>query len=421
MTGDHRPLLTVVIAATDSPEAVDRALNALEGQGSGRIEVIVVAAEAGRLGSGNNRYDGRIAGSSPHPMPPLPNPPPRGGRGPDARSTRQGKSPFFPPLPPRVGRPSLHQALAPPPLPLWPPPPSWGRVGERGRTHRQESRDEPGFRPSVRRITAPPGSGVPRLRRLGLEAARGRVVAFTEDSCLAEPGWADAWISSFDDPALVAGSGPVDHAEDASTLDWAVVFCEYAPFLASTATSTGPPSRLAGNNFAALRSVALRCSTDEVHETALLAAIYQAGGTVRAVDAAQVRHVRRFGWGEAFGDRLRFGLEYGRLRTVGASPIARWAGLVAGPAILAAQVARLSGTILRDRRHPGRFARALPITLALLAAWSLGEWAGWCLGPPLLRRPPARRRRGTTGRTPGPRPARGDSPRPGCKPGPPAA
>ena len=373
MIEEPRPLLSVVIAATDSPSAVADALRALEGQAPGRIEVIVV----------------------------------------------EDFEAFCPPLPEGEGRQT--------------------------------------FEPPVRYLTAPPGSGVPRLRRLGLEAARGRVVAFTEDSCLAEPGWADAWLSAFDDPGLVAGSGVVEHDDDAPALDWAVVFCEYAPFLG--ATPDAPPARLAGNNFAALREVALRLSGLEVHEVALLAEIrrsafclplppgegrgggrgtsgdgrggHSQGPTVmrrpsppalfpggegrrdhhiRTVEAARVRHVRRFGPREAFRDRSRFGLEFGRLRTVGVSPLVRWAGLVAGPAIFGAQVARLASTIVRDRRHLGRFARTLPITLALLAAWSLGEWLGWCLGPP------AGRPRETKGRTPGPRPARPGSPRPGCKP-----
>ena len=342
MTGDARPHLSIVVAATDSPLAVERVLKALEGQADGRIEVLVVGAF--RL--------------------PLPS----------------GSVQSFSPLPLGEG----------------------GRRGGRGQ-----------------RIIAAPGSGVPRLRRIGLEAARGRVVALTEDSCLAEPGWVEAWLSAFADPSLVAASGAVELDEEAPTLDRAVVFCEYAPFLPPT--PAGPPRRLAGNNFAVLREVALRTSEAELHEVALLAAILREGGSVRIVEGATVRHVRRFGWREAFGDRLRFGFEFGRLRTIGLSPIARRAGFFAGPAIFAVQAARLSSTILRNRRHLGRFVRALPITLALLAAWSLGEWAGWCLGPPARDRPASRRRRGTGGRTLEPRPDPADSTRSGCKPAPPVA
>jgi hypothetical protein len=272
-------------------------------------------------------------------------------------------------------------------------------------------------------LSAPPGSGVPRLRRLGLESARGRVVAFTEDSCLAQSGWAEAWLSSFDDSALVAASGSVEHDSRASTLDRAVVFCEYAPFLPGSKAEDTSTSRLAGNNFAVLREVALKYSAFEVHETILLDAIRRRGGLVRTIEAARVRHVRRFGLGEAFGDRFRFGLEFGRLRTIGAQPIVRWFGLVAGPAIYLSQVARLTRTILGNRRYLAHFIGALPITLALLAAWSLGEWLGWILGPPKVAPDPspARKRRGKAARMPGSKPVRHGSPRSDCRPRPPAA
>jgi hypothetical protein len=338
MNGDDRPGLSVVIAATDSAPAVDRLLRSLAGRDAGRVEVIVVG-EAGVVG-----HDGRPehpATVNPRFSPtPHPNPPPQGGRGP---------FPLAPPL--------------------------WGRAGVGGRDgpELKTNDDQP------RRIVAPPGSGVPRLRRLGLEAASGRVVAFTEDSCVAAPGWLDAWISAFDDPSIAAASGVVEHDPRASAVDRAVVFCEYAPFLPPT--PAGPPARLAGNNFAVDRGVALRLAGDELHETALLAAILREGRPVRTADRAIVRHVRRFGWREAFGDRLRFGFEFGRLRSRGLSPIARLAGWVAGPAIFAVQAGRLGLTILRGRRHLVSFLKSLPITLAMLAAWSLGEWAGWCLGP----------------------------------------
>ncbi len=230
----------------------------------------------------------------------------------------------------------------------------------------------------ARHIQGPPGSGVPGLRGLGVRAARGRVVAFTEDSCVAGPGWAEAWVSAFADGTLAAGTGPVEHDAAASTLDWAVVFCEYAPFLADRAA--GRPDRLAGNNFAATREAAESASIGgEVHEVALLALVGRAGGTARSIPGAGVRHVRRFGPREAFGDRLRFGLEFGRLRRASASRAARWLGLVAGPAIFGAQVARVGRAALATP-HRARFVASLPIVLALLGAWSLGEWLGWAFG-----------------------------------------
>ncbi len=334
--------------------------------------------------------------SSVLPCPPLPRESPDGSK--SLSDPILSPATLDPPPPPRgegflLGSLRPRRVVGPTRIPRTP------RASPRGEGRGQKS--QASLR-SRRMIVAPPGSGVPRLRRLGLEASSGRVVAFLEDSCLVLPGWLDALLDAFEDHAVVAASGVVEHADDASKLDWAVVFCEYAPFLPPV--SKRPPARLAGNNFAVDREIALRLSGAEVHETALLAAILREGRRVRTADRARVRHVRRFGWREAFGDRFRFGLEFGRLRTVGAPPIVRWLGLVAGPAIYASQVARLTRTILGKPRHLGRFVQALPITLALLAAWSLGEWLGWCLGPPnpVRRDPvPARKRRGTAARTPG--------------------
>ncbi len=335
------PRLSVVVAATDSPLAAARAVRALAGQATGRVEVIVVSAPSA--------------------------------------------SALIPLAPPASPRPPGEGARSAPP----------------------------------RYLLAPAGSGVPRLRRIGLEAATGRVVVFTEDSCVAGPGWVAAWLGAFADPDLAAATGLVEHPDDAPVVEWAVVFCEYAPFL--TPGPAGPPARLAGNNFAVARAVALGEPGDEVHEVSLLASIRRAGGTTRTVPGAVVRHVRRFGFRRAIGDRLRFGLEFGRLRAAGSSTIARRAALIAGPAIFAAQAGRIAGTVLRGRRHLGRFARALPIILAMLAAWSVGESLGWALGGPGRGRLPGRKRRGTAGRTPAPRAGRAGSPPAGCTPGPPLA
>ncbi len=242
----------------------------------------------------------------------------------------------------------------------------------------------------VRHLEGPPGSGAPRLRALGLDAAGGRVVAFLEDSVVAEAGWLDAWLAAFEgDPGLAAGSGGVEHDRAASAVDWAVVFAEYAPFLprrAGSGPEGGPPPRLAGNHFAATRAAALRASAGgEVHEVALLASVRARGGRWKMVAGAGVRHVRTFEARRAIADRFRFGLEFGRLRAGSGSKGSRWLGPAAGPWIFGAQVGKVARAAWGSR-HRREFARALPITLALLAAWSLGEWLGWTLGPSPTRR-----------------------------------
>lgn len=328
------PLLSVIVAASDSARAVARTLDALARQrGAERVEVIVAAARD------------RVAA-----------PPPR-----DPRS------------------------------------------------------------PCVRWVVAAPGTDVPRLRRLGLDRATAPLVVFTEDSCLFGPGWAAAWVAAFEDPCVRAATGTVEPAMGAAAIDWAVFFCEYAAFLPRTASDPGPVTRLAGNNFAVRRGGIGAAVLDRpaIHETEVAAAS-SSGGLV-SVRQARAGHVRRYLPREAIGDRLRFGHAYGRLRAVSWPTGVRLAGLSAGPAILWVQASRLCLTMLARRRHLGSFLATLPITLGLLAAWSVGEWLGWLAAPRPPRPPAARRGRGRAAPPEGRPPARPGS-RPGhCTAAPPAA
>jgi hypothetical protein len=264
--------------------------------------------------------------------------------------------------------------------------------------------------PGVLWIAAPTGTSVPRLRKLGLAAAGAPIVAFTEDSCLLEPGWSTALLDAFDDPSLIAATGPVEPAIGNSPIDWAVFFCEYAPFLRSKQVPAQRDRlpRLAGNNFAVRRDAPAALEAAEIHETEVRDELVRTGGAIRAIEGALAWHVRRYSLREAAGDRLRFGIEYGRLRAAKHSRFLKAAALLAGPLIFSVQLARLTGIVLGRRRYAGRFIMSLPVTLALLLAWSVGESLGWTLGPARS----AGNGHGTSARWPG-RPARPS--RSGCR------
>jgi glycosyltransferase involved in cell wall biosynthesis len=52
-----------------------------------------------------------------------------------------------------------------------------------------------------------PIPGLTRARNLGARAARGQIVAYIDDDAIAEPGWLDALIEEFADPAVAAVAG----------------------------------------------------------------------------------------------------------------------------------------------------------------------------------------------------------------------
>ena len=240
-------------------------------------------------------------------------------------------------------------------------------------------------------ISAEPGTGVPRLRRLGLERAKADLVAFTEDSCVFERDWAWAWVEAFRSPELLAGSGDVQPRLGISPVDWGVFFCEYAPFMAGQ----GPrPSRLAGNNFA-VRVGAVPLAGEEIHEAEVALTLLGRPDAMASIPALAY-HVRRFGFIEAVRDRFRFGLDFGGLRARRHSRRLQRVAILMGPAIFAIQLARLAKTVLASRQHIGQFVMSLPLIGLLLATWSLGESLGWAFAP--RDRPAGDRRRGTTAR-----------------------
>ena len=271
----------------------------------------------------------------------------------------------------------------------------------------------------VRWVIAAPGTSVPQLRRLGLDLASAPVVAFTEDSCVFGPAWAEAWVAAFFDRRVQAATGPVEPAMGDAAIDWAVFLCEYAPFLASDGRCARPPTRLAGNNFAVRRCVDNVLDGPEIHETDVAEVFAGQAGALVVVESAIAGHVRRYALREAIGDRLRFGHEYGRLRARSWPAAARVAGFFAGPAILGVQALRLTAILIAGRRHFGRYLQVLPITVGLLSAWSVGEWLGWLrasLPPRAAGRPHE-----TAGRPAAPRLARARSRSGRCTAGPPAS
>lgn len=85
-------------------------------------------------------------------------------------------------------------------------------------------------RPAIRYVAAGPRRGPARARNLGWRAARGDIVAFTDDDCLPSPGWLRAGLAALG-PGVAGACGrivvplvgrPTDYERDATGLEQAV-------------------------------------------------------------------------------------------------------------------------------------------------------------------------------------------------------
>lgn len=222
-------------------------------------------------------------------------------------------------------------------------------------------------------------ASIPRLRYRGVLRARGRLVAILEDHARVQHDWAAALIEAHRGPWGAVG-GPVENGK-AGVINWAVYFCEYAPYMAPLAE--GETSDLPGNNIAYKRPHLLRHARllDQGKWESWVNDRLRADGVpIAATNAMVVRHIKEFRFGHFLTQRFHFARSYAGMRRPDQSWPTRLIygfGSLALPALLSARVAR---TVVGKRRHLGRFLFVSPLVGLFLTVGAFGEMVGYLFG-----------------------------------------
>jgi hypothetical protein len=234
----------------------------------------------------------------------------------------------------------------------------------------------------LRTYTGRPGSREhhDELRARGLGLARGRIVALTEDHGVPAPDWAACFLERHNEPFAGVG-GAIENAID-RPLNWAVFFCDFLRY--QNPLPDGETPAVSDANVAYKREAMepIRPVWQEVfHETSVNRALRARGEKLTFAPGAvlyQRRHgltlrgalLERYVWGRSYGAT--------RARLAGAAPRLFWAILAPGIPILI--LARMTVSAWKKRRTMPQFLKALPLTAALVAGWSYGEWMGYITG-----------------------------------------
>jgi GT2 family glycosyltransferase len=223
---------------------------------------------------------------------------------------------------------------------------------------------------------------VPELRRHGVEAASGEIVAIIEEHCLAAPRWLAESLAAHARGEYAAVGGPVvDHAYR-RLRDWAVYFVEYNVSLPPA--PEGEVAFLNGANVAYRRDVLLaheQLMKQGYWEASLNPALLAEGYKMLSAPEMVVYHRGPFNLGYYLQQRYWFSRAYAGARAQSLTVSRRLAYLVAAPLLPALLLARMAARVWGKRCRMGKFIQSLPLFVPALTAMVAGEWIGYAAGP----------------------------------------
>jgi hypothetical protein len=235
--------------------------------------------------------------------------------------------------------------------------------------------------PQAQFILCPFARNYPAMRAAGVRAARGSIVAATEDQCIPPPRWCASIVQEHAArPAAVIG-GPVEKRRPDSLLNWAIYlreFGEYTPPLPA-----GPSATLTDCNVTYKRG-ALDPIADvwrrEFHEPQVHGALLERGQTLWLAPSLHTEQQRSFAFSFALRERFHFGRLFGGLRLPALHPAKRALLILLSPVLPFLLTMRVLVRALRKRKYVGVTLLATPYLLLFSAAWSLGEFVAYLAG-----------------------------------------
>lgn len=227
----------------------------------------------------------------------------------------------------------------------------------------------------VRAIVVP-GADVFTLRAHGTAAARGDIVAWTEDHCRPAPDWCRRMLEIHAQyPEVDAVGGAVVNGSTGTAMDWSNFLCTFGPFVPPLGNSRIPRVPAAAN-LSLKRRVIPAGPMDPGFIEFTLEPLLWNSRKVRFDDRAVVRHVQSWGWWGT--PRAHF--HNGR-STTGLAGMNGWRRLRRMPvcALLPFEILRTAALpLIRKQGIP--LLRCLPCMAMLAVAHSAGELTGLLTG-----------------------------------------
>jgi len=215
------------------------------------------------------------------------------------------------------------------------------------------------------------------LKTRGLLEARGEIVGFLEDNETPDEMWCARTIEAHREKFAGIG-GAIENGVDL-VLNWAVYYCDFGRY--QNPVSPGQSIYASDANVSYKRSAlesirgVWEQSFNEVPVNTAL--ISQGEKLALRPDVIAYQQRRGLRIGTALRERYIWGRSFGAVRCQVLSGPKRLVFALLSPLLPGVVALKMTMTAIRKRRNFGKFLKALPLILILLASWGLGEMVGY--------------------------------------------
>ena len=218
------------------------------------------------------------------------------------------------------------------------------------------------------------------LRSRGIDAARGRIVALTEDHGIPVPQWCAEIIAAHEQPFACIG-GALENAID-RPLNWAVYFCDFIRYQNPLVEGESCLASDANVSYKRSALLAIRSVWEERFYEPSVHQALQARAEKLALNPRMILNQSRQGlrFPMALKERFVWGRSYGASRGRLAGIRCRIFWIFCAPALPLVILTRMTVIAIKKRRTLRHFFKALPVTAALTIGWVCGEVAGYITG-----------------------------------------
>jgi len=220
------------------------------------------------------------------------------------------------------------------------------------------------------------------LRGIGMNYAKGEIIALLEDHGRADAHWARNVVNLHTSPYAAVG-GAIGNEVD-RPLNWAVYFCDFGRY--QNPVPEGPSDFISDANISYKREALEKIRDvwkDIFHETSVNSALKGRGEVLWLSPDVRVNQHRenvrlrsalleRYVWGRSYAGTLSRGLTSGR----------RLVFMAFSPVLPFLLTLRKTREALNKKSQPATFIKVLPLIFLLLCFWSAGEFTGYLTGRP---------------------------------------